>query len=160
MAEYLIQKTTLTSIADAIREKTGTTGTIKPTEMASKIGEISVGGGGFDTSDPNTSKYIYMLDDNKNIILYSPTTQNIPAYDIPNTIGGYHTVISSSGVLYNNTSYGFFRSNQFIIKNVTIGENVRFFNNSMDKMFLGCVNFNSAISIPNYVTNAHDLLRG
>ena len=50
MAEYLIQKTTLTSIADAIREKTGTTGAIKPTEMASKIGEISVGGGNSETS--------------------------------------------------------------------------------------------------------------
>jgi len=70
MAEYLIQKTTLTSIADAIREKTGTTGAIKPTDMASKIGEISVGGGESDGSVK--SKAINFYDPMGNII-YSYT---------------------------------------------------------------------------------------
>lgn len=45
MAEYLIQDTTLTGIADAIRAKTGSTDAIKVSDMASKIEGISVGGG-------------------------------------------------------------------------------------------------------------------
>lgn len=45
MAEYLIQDTTLTGIADAIRSKTGSTDAIKVSDMASKIEGISVGGG-------------------------------------------------------------------------------------------------------------------
>lgn len=45
MAEYLIQDTTLTGIADAIRGKTGETGTIPVPDMASKIDSIKTGGG-------------------------------------------------------------------------------------------------------------------
>lgn len=45
MAEFLIQGNTLTAIANAIREKTKTTGTLTPQAMASKILEISGGGG-------------------------------------------------------------------------------------------------------------------
>jgi hypothetical protein len=45
MAEYLIQDTTLTGIADAIRGKTGETGTIPVPDMASKIDGIQTGGG-------------------------------------------------------------------------------------------------------------------
>ena len=41
MAVYTIKDTTLTAIADAIREKTGGTGTIKPGEMATEISNIS-----------------------------------------------------------------------------------------------------------------------
>lgn len=48
MAEYLIQDTTLTGIADAIRSKTGSTDAIKVSDMASKIEGISVGGGTVD----------------------------------------------------------------------------------------------------------------
>ena len=43
MAEYLIQDTTLTSIADAIRSKTGTSALIAPQNMASEIGNIPSG---------------------------------------------------------------------------------------------------------------------
>ena len=43
MAEYLIQKETLTSIANAIREKTGDTGTMKPAEFPDKIRAIKTG---------------------------------------------------------------------------------------------------------------------
>lgn len=42
MAVYTIQDTTLTAIGDAIREKTGSTNTIKPTEMADMISEMLV----------------------------------------------------------------------------------------------------------------------
>ena len=45
MAEYLIQDVTLINIAEAIRNKTGKTGTITPAGMATEISLISGGGG-------------------------------------------------------------------------------------------------------------------
>lgn len=45
MAEYLIQDTTLTGIADAIRSKTGSTDAIKVSDMAGQIEGITTGGG-------------------------------------------------------------------------------------------------------------------
>ena len=48
MAEYLIQDTTLTGIADAIREKTGGTDPVAVSDMAGKIAEIKAGGGDID----------------------------------------------------------------------------------------------------------------
>lgn len=43
MAEYLIQESTLTDIADAIRAATSTTDTIKITDVPAKIGAIALG---------------------------------------------------------------------------------------------------------------------
>lgn len=51
MAEYLIQSETLTSIADAIRTKTGGTGTLSPSQMASEIEGISASGENHDMED-------------------------------------------------------------------------------------------------------------
>ena len=45
MAEYLIQDSTLTSIADAIREKTGEITALTPAAMATAIAGIVAGGG-------------------------------------------------------------------------------------------------------------------
>lgn len=54
MAKYVIEDTTLTGIAGAIREKNGTTDTYKPTEMAAAIAAIVSGsGGGFNPDDYN-----------------------------------------------------------------------------------------------------------
>lgn len=44
MAKYTINDTTLTAIADAIREKSGTTGGIDPADMAALIAAIESGG--------------------------------------------------------------------------------------------------------------------
>lgn len=44
MAKYLIEDTTLTEIADAIRAKTGTTDAIKVSEMATQIENVTGGG--------------------------------------------------------------------------------------------------------------------
>lgn len=44
MSNYIISGTTLTGIADAIRSKTGASGTILPTQMATQIGNIQTGG--------------------------------------------------------------------------------------------------------------------
>lgn len=46
MTKYIIDGSTLTEIADAIREKTGETETIKPEDMPQKIQDIQTGGGG------------------------------------------------------------------------------------------------------------------
>ncbi len=48
MSKALITESLLTGIADAIRAKTGETGTMTPAQMATKIGTISGGGGGSD----------------------------------------------------------------------------------------------------------------
>lgn len=45
MSLYSIKDTTLTAIGDAIREKTGSADTYKPTEMATAIQNITTGGG-------------------------------------------------------------------------------------------------------------------
>ena len=46
MAEYLIYDTDLTKIADAIRAKDGSTGTMTLAEMPGRIAAIETGGGG------------------------------------------------------------------------------------------------------------------
>ena len=46
MAKYTINDTTLTSIADAIRAKGGTTAALTPAQMAEAIAAIQAGGGG------------------------------------------------------------------------------------------------------------------
>ena len=46
MSQVLVNETSLTAIADAIREKNGATDTYKPSEMAAAIGAIPTGGGG------------------------------------------------------------------------------------------------------------------
>lgn len=46
MAKYTINDTTLVAIADAIREKSGNTDGIDPTNMAALIASIEAGGGG------------------------------------------------------------------------------------------------------------------
>ena len=51
MAEYLIQDTTLTGIANAIREKTGGTDPVAVSDMAAQIEGIQAGGGGNDVLD-------------------------------------------------------------------------------------------------------------
>ena len=45
MAKVLVNDSSLTSIADAIREKTGSSDTYKPSEMAGAIASITTGGG-------------------------------------------------------------------------------------------------------------------
>lgn len=46
MADYIIQDSTLTAIADAVRGKTGSTEAMSPMQMATAIEGISTGGGG------------------------------------------------------------------------------------------------------------------
>lgn len=50
MANVLVQDSSLTAIADAIREKNGETTTYKPADMASAIAAITTGGGALETN--------------------------------------------------------------------------------------------------------------
>lgn len=70
--EYLIQDTTLTGIADAIRAKTGGSAPIQTTDMAAQIEAIPTGGGAdpWDEEPPEDGKtrlYIKTMDDNMEI---------------------------------------------------------------------------------------------
>ena len=46
MSKYVIDSSTLTSIADAVRAKTGSTNTIKVSDIPTEISKITGGGGG------------------------------------------------------------------------------------------------------------------
>ena len=59
MADYLIQDTTLTGIADAIRGKTGGTGPIPVSGMAGAISGIQTGGGSGSVSPKEVNFYDY-----------------------------------------------------------------------------------------------------
>ena len=51
MAKYVIEDTTLTNIASAIREKTGKSDLLLPSQMPSEIQSISSGGEDFEIND-------------------------------------------------------------------------------------------------------------
>lgn len=59
MANVLVQDTSLTAIANAIREKNGSTNTYKPAEMATAIQALSSGGGGELKTIVASQKYTY-----------------------------------------------------------------------------------------------------
>lgn len=66
MGEYIVQHDTMAGIADAIHEKTGTTGTMTAAEMPGLIAGIKTGSGGFPNgtqwTQPNiTSEYFYSV---------------------------------------------------------------------------------------------------
>lgn len=67
MADYIIQDTTLTAIADSIRAKTGTTDKIAPTDMPTAIEGIQGGGGG---SADDRVKYVTFMNNGVELITY------------------------------------------------------------------------------------------
>ena len=75
MSEYLIQDTTLTDIADAIREKTGKTDTMTPLEMPGEIASIQGGGGGGASVSPKEVNFI----DYDGTVLYAYTVSEAAA---------------------------------------------------------------------------------
>ena len=75
MSEYLIQDTTLTDIADAIREKTGKTDAMTPLEMPGEIAAIQGGGGGGVAVSPKEVNFI----DYDGTVLYAYTVSEAAA---------------------------------------------------------------------------------
>ena len=97
MAEYLIQDTTLTAIADAIRSKTETTGSIPTTSMASMIEGIEVGegGGAYDiiaTDNGDGTQRLAIVDATGN-----SSTPNLQSKSVTYTSNGTATVTPDSG---------------------------------------------------------------
>lgn len=83
MAQGIINDTTLTAIANAIREKTGETGTLLPSAMPDAIASIQ--GGGLDLDGKNLSYYAVMQPSNRayiNELIYAnPELHNISGLD-------------------------------------------------------------------------------
>ena len=87
MAHYLIDGSTLTDIGNAVREKTGRTNTMSPSEMASAIRSIS------GSSDSTTSEPIKYISEQVHV---SSTSQN-----------NFVTLLSGNSFIaenYNNTN--------------------------------------------------------
>lgn len=83
MAEYLIQSTTLTNLANAIRQKTGDTSTMTPEKMIEKINNITVAGElQSKTVSPDYNQHIITPDSNY-VGLQQVTVNTIPSNWIP-----------------------------------------------------------------------------
>lgn len=120
--------------------------------IAGVVGKFQ--GGGIENSiryfsaiiDPVDSKVeLTSFDFNK---LYNDTQKY--EVNIPGTFCKYPVYINHNGLLYS-----FFNNSQ--IQNIEIHEDVRYVNNSMARLFNGCGNFNSHVSIPQGVTNIMNL---
>lgn len=105
MAEYLIQKDTLTAIADAIRSKTNKDDTILVSDLATEISNININGWNDVPLNEDIFKYTtYRIDDKKKEIiiygiLYTPLYQITKNFNItvPDKIGEYQIVLNSKG---------------------------------------------------------------
>ena len=83
MAEYLIQDTTLTELADAVRQKTGDTSKMSPEKMIEKINSIEVAGAlQSKTVSPDYNQHIITPDSNY-VGLQQVTVNAIPSNWIP-----------------------------------------------------------------------------
>jgi len=125
MDEYLIQGSTLTDIADAIREKTGDSALMTPAEMVEAIGSISGGGGtaiqsGHFTPANAASSYRVIVDDeialNPFVVIYSIDSETTPVnlgliegiFFVPNAANRYTgtqiSMLSSRSVFNSSVS--------------------------------------------------------
>ena len=71
MAKYIIDGATLSSIADSIRVKKGTTANIAPENMPTEIASIETGGGGGELDDLLTNKLTALDSDVTSIRQYA-----------------------------------------------------------------------------------------
>ena len=107
MADYLIKDTTLKSIADAIRSKTGSQSSMKPAEMASKIESITTSSGENvqpeQTVTPTEDPQIFPTQNSGYTAVRKVTVNPIPS-DYIKPSGSYPTTITSNGT-YTVTKY-------------------------------------------------------
>lgn len=118
-------------------------------EIAGIVGTHQGSGGGI--SDENL-KYFKVSFDDYGITVYNVFYNKIQAetgsYDVevPDTLSGLPVYIKS-----NDGSYGVFYGDG--VKNVIIGENVKWVNNSMNNAFYYCKIFNSPVKVPVGITH-------
>lgn len=94
MAEYLIQDTTLTAIADAIRSKTGGAELIKPEDMASQIRAMESGG----VVEKDINFYDY-----DGTLLYAYSLSDLPLSALPELPDHSEHYVPLTGVGWNFT---------------------------------------------------------
>ena len=99
MSKVLVNESSLTGIADAIRGKNGSTDTYKPSEMAAAITAISGGGEPVIEALSITANGTYTAPDG--VDGYSPVTVNVPQSGGPP---------ESAFVISGNCSYRFYRN--------------------------------------------------
>ena len=152
MAEYLIQGETLTAIADAIREKTGKTGTINPTEFSDNISTIVTAG---ESIDPND---IIMKTASR---MVSPTLSYVPSSYFSGWGNLQYVSLPACTEVNNNAFYSCSNLQSISIQNCTsIGYNAFYSCSSLkeanfpvctainDAAFSGCSSL-SSIAFPN-----------
>ena len=121
MAEYLIQSTTLTDLANAIRQKTGDTSTMTPEKMIEKINNITVAGELQNkTVSPDYNQHIIRPDNNyvglKQVIVnaipsnWIPLPEEIKAGDYP--ISGLTTSSKITSTSYTDLGIYVFTANR------------------------------------------------
>lgn len=129
MAKYTINDTTLTAIADAIREKAGVSGGIDPADMAGLIAAIESGGddtyrivkGEFTLASGQTSYQLFTPDELKEItgrrVQYFLMIDGFSNGTGTGTVFGYAAatgvadVISSTVCVINSPPYSMYRNN-------------------------------------------------
>lgn len=171
MANVLVQDTSLTAIADAIREKNGSTDTYKPGEMAAAISEISVGSAAVVEELNITSNGTYTVPEG--VDGYSPVVVNVPQGGAPSAEALKVSGNCSSRFAYNGWNkliedYG----NQITTENITNAQSMFLNSNNLtsipfeinvaDKtscyqMFYGCKNMITAPKINGKIGSADSM---
>lgn len=109
MSAILVNDSTMTDIANAIRAKDGSTTQMLPSEMAGKIGAISTGGGGriiptrlyADSSEVDvTGKGIVFLRDGITSVTIDGASVRIPREEQ----GSYYRIIDTLPIRFNNSA--------------------------------------------------------
>lgn len=144
MAKVLVNETSLTSIADAIREKNGTAATYKPSEMAAAIAAIEVGGND-DTKlhwEGNLEKWNYGDQWNWYFEKYGSRITTDKITSLNDAFNGCYNIeeipVIFRGMQNNNTSTALGSMFMYCRKLKNIGKFVNFDISSASNMFNQC----------------------
>lgn len=151
MAKVLVNESSLTGIANAIRGKNGSTDTYKPSEMAAAITAISGGGEPVIEALSVTSNGTYTAPDG--VDGYSPVTVNVPQDGSPPESA--FVISGDCGVRFANDGWNWFiekYGNQITTKNI-LGSNRMFYSckNLLEIPF--DINFSSSSSSYNFIAS-------
>ena len=132
MAKYVIEDTTLTNIASAIREKTGKSELLLPSQMPSEIQSISSGGEDFEIND---ASYLFYNGARINILndllsrIKSPKSFSYCFYGSFNSIKQETLDLSTIDMSNCSTFHNMFYNTNFtlsvILKNIVLPNNLK-----------------------------------
>ena len=132
MSKYLIENTTLTAIADAVREKSGTTDLIKVSELPTAIASITAGA---ELEELNVfSNGTYTATDGKG---FSPVVVNVPQDGAPTAeeltfSGNVSNIFANGNWNWFIEKYG----NQIVFENVLSTQNMFVSNSTIEDLSL------------------------